>query len=348
MVTYITTYNLSEVSGPSVNENSFIKYLKKYREDILCDSFYFNKENKKNSKLRKIFLQNVFLYKKISNPKQKTSLILRLDLFPFALFFLNKNNFNGVFLKTAGDGRYRVLGQKKFGRFFVNIQKFILKSNMHKFKGIDSVTKCQADRFNDVFNKLPFVVQNSVDILEFQPPKLSDSSKKIIIGYGGTNAETRGGVEVIKCVNILSNNGIDAGGVITGDYKNYGILRKMAKDLFLEDKIKFTGSVPPEEMKNIISSFSIGVSFLSKEQRCASEQKVRQYFSCGVPALLSSSDDNDLFQEKGLALVLNNEINLTTLKTLLSFNRDKIVKYTHQNLSLKAVNDKRLKNWNII
>ncbi|MDB4373285.1 hypothetical protein N9Z51_00545 [bacterium] len=348
MVTYITTYNLSEVSGPSVNENSFIKYLRKYNDNILCGIFSFNKDNKKYSSLGKIISQNLFLYKNIKHPGQKTALILRLDLFPFALFFLNKNNFNGVFLKTAGDGRYRVLGQKKFGRFFVNIQTFIIKSNMHKFSGFDCVTKCQAERFNNVFNVVPFVVQNSVDITEFQPPKFSDSSKKIIIGYGGTNAETRGGVEVIKCVNILSNNGIDAGGVITGDYKNYGVLRKMARDLFLEDKIKFTGSVPPEKMKNIISSFSIGVSFLSKEQRGASEQKVRQYFACGVPALLSPSDDNDLFQEKGLALVLNNEINLTTLKTLLSFNRDKIVKYTHQNLSLKAVNDKRLKNWNLI
>ena len=122
----------------------------------------------------------------------------------------------------------------------------------------------------------------------------------------------------------------------------------MAKDLFLEDKIKFTGNVQPEKMKDIISSFSIGVSFLSKEQRCASEQKVRQYFSCGVPALLSSSDDNSLFQKEGLAIVVQDEIRLSILKELLTFDKNKIVDYARSNLSLKAINDKRLKNWNII
>lgn len=347
MIKYITTYDLSRVSGPSINEQSFITFLNENHKEILESSCSYQ-DNNNRGRIIKVILQNIFLLKEINKTKSKPSLILRLDLFPLSLYFLKKKNFNGIFLKTAGDGKYRVLNEKKYGRFFVYIQKRILKDNLHKFSGIDCVTKCQAKRFQSEFGIKPFVVPNSVDIEKFKPQFQSDSEGKIIVGYGGTNAHTRGGIEVIKIVKILREHDYNAFGVITGDSKDYNNLKEMIYKYDLDNYIELTGTIPADSIPNIIARFSIGVSFLSEEQRCASEQKVRQYFACGVPALLSPSEDNLIFENNDLAIIIDDELNLKSIKKVLALNKVKIRKYAEAHLSLTAINNKRLKNWNLL
>ena len=347
MIKYVTTYNLSNVSGPSVNEQSFITFLKENHREIL-ENYSSYQAPRKESRIKKVIRQNIFLLKEISKTESKPSLILRLDLFPFALYLLNKNRFNGVYLKTVGDGRYRVLSEKMFGKILTKIQKRILKDNLHKFSGVDSVTKCQANRFYTEFGVKPFVVPNSVDIEKFKPQSQSNTKEEIIVGYGGTNAHTRGGIEVIKTVKILREHNYKAFGIITGNPKDYDNLKELINEFNLVNYVELTGTVLPDIIPNIIASFSLGISFLSEEQRCASEQKVRQYFACGVPALLSPSEDNMIFEKNHLAIIIDKEPSLKSIEKALALDRMKIRKYAETHLRLNAINNERLNNWNLL
>lgn len=347
MIKYVTTYDLSSVSGPCVNEQSFITFLKEnHKENVKSYSSY--KAHKKENRIKKFILQNIFLFREISKTKSRPSLILRLDLFPLSLYLLKKNRFNGVYLKTAGDGKYRVLNEKMFGKVFVKIQKRILKDNIHKFSGVDCVSKCQAERFYSEFGIKPFVVPNSVDVQKFKPQSQSNKKEKIIIGYGGTNAQTRGGIEVIKTVKILREHNYPAFGIITGDSKDYNNLKEMINEYNLDSYVELTGTVSPDSIPEIIASFSIGISFLTKEQRCASEQKVRQYFACGVPALLSPSEDNEVFENNDLAVIIDEDLSIESIEKALALDRVKIRKYAETHLRLDVINNTRLKNWNLL
>ena len=102
-------------------------------------------------------------------------------------------------------------------------------------------------------------------------------------------------------------------------------------------------------MPKVIGTFTIGVSMLTEEQRCASEQKLRQYFACGVPALMSPSDDNRYFEENGLGACCENVelLEVTELLSLTKLDRVKIIDFAHQNLSLEVINRQRMQNFDL-
>ena len=150
------------------------------------------------------------------------------------------------------------------------------------------------------------VVPNGVDTGLLKPAPLDEAKKALglkgnVLGYVGS-LEHWVDLETV----VLALPGLDASLLIVGPglFTDYGeMIKRMAKDLGVEDRLIFTGSVRYEELGKYISAMDIGLNPLKKMKKneITIGGKVFNYLACGRPVLsskiisLMNLLDDDLF-----------------------------------------------------
>lgn len=320
-IIYSSDVDLSLPNGPGINEREFVESVDRifterfiiliphFQKDTVELNLKFNKKKRsllflpKRSvnpirflvKQIKTFIALKSLYDKEENKKQ-TIFVFRAILFPFAYMLFVKIYKPQYALRICGDGTFPFLDKNKLFKLLKPVNKYIMSVLYKNALGCDSVTdthiKSIADRFNGNF----FKVDNGVNTERFKPmPKNIDllddlgfSADDFIIGYTGNFPHIRGGDEIVEAFNFLKkNNKLKFKAIIAGSDGGVDILNEKILKYKLEKDIKLTGKVDFSKMPLLVSQLDIGVSFLDKQYRGASEQKVRQYLACGVPAIVS-------------------------------------------------------------
>lgn len=387
-IIYSSDVDLSLPNGPGVNEREFVESIDRIfaeRVTILVPDFQKNshelisKFNKKNRKLIflpqrsvnpfKFFINqiNIFftlraLYSKEEN-KNQTIFVFRAVVFPIGYMLFVRIYKPLYALRICGDGTFPFLNKHIFKLLRI-INKQVMSYLYKNALGCDSVTdihvKSIAKRFKGNF----FKVDNGVNTERFKPniknakflANLGFSIDDFIIGYTGNFPHIRGGDEIVEAFNFLKKEGkLKFKAIITGDDGGAEVLQRKIFKYNLEGDIKLTGKVDFTEIPLIVSQLDIGVSFLDKKYRGASEQKVRQYLACGVPAIVSPGS-SEFVERNGIGIVVEHlngienvaseflkyyELDSKSKKLI----KDKARKFAENYISVDSQNLQRLSVW---
>jgi glycosyltransferase involved in cell wall biosynthesis len=131
-----------------------------------------------------------------------------------------------------------------------------------------------------VVRNLPFRMEN----IQPQVPLKKDGEHIII--YQGSLNTGRGLEMAIRAMHFMENTLLVIAG--TGDVEN--TLRELAGSLSVEKKIRFTGRIPPEELRNYTVQADLGISLEEKlglNYYYALPNKLFDYIQARIPVLVS-------------------------------------------------------------
>ena len=206
-------------------------------------------------------------------------------------------------VKTAHDGRFEYLRRHSWPLRLAGYPNKLL----HKFllttaKAIDVVSEQHARSLSeelDLSRAKIAVIDNGVNPDRFHcldrrrcREDLGLAHMREIVGYVGNEPWLRGGRQLVEVARELRNPRPGCFILIVGSGPNMKKLSSLAERLGVEHIVKFTGQVPYRSVTTHICALDVGVSFLEPQHRGESEQKVRQYLSCGRPTVVTpgSSD----------------------------------------------------------
>lgn len=153
-----------------------------------------------------------------------------------------------------------------------SVQALLPENERYKVIHIDNATN--PERFYPMDQK---VCRNQLGMESFYP----------IIGYVGGHPTERGGEHILQAVAKLQDQyPYIAGCVVGGTEQEAQELRNLAEKLRIEKRCIIPGRVDYDEVVYWINSFDIGVAIPLSwrlEKIGNSNQKIRQYLSCGLP-----------------------------------------------------------------
>lgn len=159
-----------------------------------------------------------------------------------------------------------------------------------KLKDVITVNESIANLFSEKYGNEVAVVRNippMPDAVKNAEPRYSipEGAPVVLLQGSGINIH-RGAEELVQAMQFVEVAQL----VIVGGGDVIGVLKKMAADLNLENKITFIPKVPFEELRYYTSRASIGVS-LDKDTninyRFMLPNKIFEYIHAGVPVLVS-------------------------------------------------------------
>ena len=174
-------------------------------------------------------------------------------------------------------------------QFVQGVWKKIERWIFPKLKDVITVNQSIADLFEKEYGVQVAVVRNIPPLLP-KPEKtfnrkLPDYKPFVLLQGSGINIQ-RGGEELVQAMQFVDHARL----LIVGGGDVIGILKKMADDLYLNDKITFIPKVPFEALRYYTSKASLGVS-LEKDTnvnyRVMLPNKLFEYIHAGVPVLVS-------------------------------------------------------------
>lgn len=389
-IVYCSDVDLSLPNGPGVNEREFVESIDRiFLNDFIVVTPSFKRPmvdliNKLDRPQRRLihlskrtrnpfrFLKKQFeiyfalsrVYKSTED-RESTIFVFRAILFPLGIFMFTKMHKPNYALRVCGDGTFPFLDSNLLLKWFLKpINKFIMGFMYKNAVGCDAVTERHVNSLKSRFKGNFFHVDNGVNTIKFQPsPKdnafiksMGFDASDFIIGYTGNFPHIRGGDEIIEALYYLKQKGsIPFRAVIAGDDGGVEILRKKVKKYDLSKYVRLLGKVDYNQIPHLVNQLDLGVSFLDKQYRGASEQKVRQYLACGVPAIVSPGA-SQFVEEKGIGRVVEHldGINNVVDAFLDYYNMDnndrktlmhKIREYALYNISVDSQNSFRISKW---
>lgn len=384
-IIYASSVDLSLPRGPSVNEREFCGSLSRmFRSDAVfiiprpsVDTSGVLKECDGSTveilpvfKKRRPFSWFVHQFRlfqrcrKVANRfrrNERPLFVFRLDYMPvgIALFVLTRTP--RYVVKTAGDGSFSFL--RRHGllvRWSGPLNRLLHKCVLGRAHFIDVVTERHA---RDLSRNLGIdrgrigVVDNAVNTERFVPMDSDLARQRVglerferIIGYVGNEPWCRGGRELIQVAEELRDRNPGLGIVIVGGGPRLCELEEEVRSRKLEEFVVLAGQVNYAEVVHYINSFDVGVSFLEPHHRGASEQKVRQYISCGRPAVVTPGG-SEFVAEAGIGAAIDTVNERLLVETLLDWLRmapqvrEKCVEYARLHLSVDARLEERLERW---
>ncbi len=173
-------------------------------------------------------------------------------------------------------------------RFTRSIWKAMEKRMLPRIRFATTVSGSVADAYREQYGIRMEVVRN-LPICEKMPPARPDlrrcGPKRIIIYQGVLNVG-RGLENMIRAMQYLEDFLFE----VYGDGDIAGELKRLRQDLKLEDRVRFGGRLPFEELKDITRQASLGIS-LEQDRglnyRFALPNKLFDYIQAGVPVLVS-------------------------------------------------------------
>lgn len=172
-----------------------------------------------------------------------------------------------------------------------NFWRFIEKRTLPKVDRMYTVNESIANLYREEYNREIDVVRNISDTnkieLKFSKKDLGlpDDKKIVIIQGAGINID-RGGEEMIEAIQLVENAIL----IFVGDGDVIPMLKDKVEKNSWEDKVRFFGKRPYEELMNFTMHSDIGVSIdkdTNINYRFSLPNKVFDYINAGIPLLVS-------------------------------------------------------------
>lgn len=179
-----------------------------------------------------------------------------------------------------------------FGRLVKSGVSRITRYNLRHARSVITVTEELAQFLRGLGVKDIAVIPNGVDTQVLKPIPIEEAKMALglkgqVIGYVGSLEHW---VDLETVVAALPRLDVTLLVVGPGLFTDYGdLIKKMAEDLGVSDKILFTGAVKYSELSRYISAMDIGLNPLKKMKKneYAAGGKVFNYLACGRPVLSS-------------------------------------------------------------
>lgn len=174
-----------------------------------------------------------------------------------------------------------LINRPKVQKVWQQIEKEILPNLKNCYTVCDSIAQYYNEKYNTEFK----VIKN-------YPEKISidtsvEKRKHNTIIYQGALNLGRGIELMIKTMQHLD----DCHFIIAGDGDISSELKKLTKDLKLEEKVTFLGRLSPKELKKVTQSAHLGISIeedLGLNYRFALPNKIFDYIQSEIPVLVSN------------------------------------------------------------
>ncbi|WP_319525413.1 glycosyltransferase [uncultured Desulfosarcina sp.] len=386
-ILYFSSVDISLPNGPGINEREFIfNFSQESKINVDNLSFllpvtsqsiqgklkncywYDLKKNRFN-----IFPFNIIkiyplfiLIRKLIKKKSIDFVIIRMNkslIFIILYLALKKISYA---IKTLGN-EY-CFDKKKLSykqRSYLYIYRIVLKYILKNAKFIDVCT----DQFKSLYSSkysLPNikVIENSVNTDKFYllekdviKENLGLSQFDPIIGYCGGSPSKRGAKQIIEIFPKLKKEYNNIGILIIGEDQKLKSLKKMNINNEDERNVIFTGIINYEKINEYINCFDLGFALDTFDRIRTignSSQKIRQYISCGVPAICATGTNRKII-DAGFAYEVNpNDIDeiFETVNRLLKNKQSKCESYRKnahnyacEYLSVKESLKERNKYW---
>ncbi|MDM7912427.1 MAG: glycosyltransferase [Methanotrichaceae archaeon] len=168
----------------------------------------------------------------------------------------------------------------------------ITRYNLRHARSVITVTEELAQFLKGLGVKDVTVIPNGVDTRVLRPIPAEEAKSALglkgqVIGYVGSLEHW---VDLETVVEALPQLDVTLLVVGPGLFTDYGdLIKNMAADLGVSDKIRFTGAVKYSELSRYISAMDIGLNPLKKMKKneYAAGGKVFNYLACGRPVLSS-------------------------------------------------------------
>ncbi|QNF33588.1 glycosyltransferase [Adhaeribacter swui] len=158
------------------------------------------------------------------------------------------------------------------------IERFILSRTRFAYTVNDSLARLFYNRY-----QVPFAVIRNCPILEPDLTLPAPNSRDYLLYQGALN-EGRGLEQLLQAMVL-----VDKKLVLCGKGDKYDYLKKLSKDLGLQDKVIFKNYVRPEELKQITRNAFLGINLLENwglNYYYSLGNKFFDYLHAGVPQLV--------------------------------------------------------------
>jgi len=169
------------------------------------------------------------------------------------------------------------------------LHKYFVKRTLKKADFVLSTSNVMALETSKYTDKEIFVTPFGVDCEKFKPMPELKPKDKIIIGTVKT-LEPKYGIEyLIRAFKILSLNHpeIHLELHVAGKGSLEDRLKKLSKELAIEDKVKFLGFIDHSKIPDVLNTFSVYVA-VSIEESESFGVAVVEAEACGVPVVVSN------------------------------------------------------------
>jgi glycosyltransferase involved in cell wall biosynthesis len=178
------------------------------------------------------------------------------------------------------------------GKLVKGFVGFVTRFNLRHAQSVITVTREFRDLLSSMGVKDVTVIVNGVDTRALKPMPIDEAKSALglegtVIGYVGSLEHW---VDLETVVQALPR--IDATLLVVGPglFTDYGdLIKKMADDLGVRDRVIFTGAVKYANLSRYISAMDIGTNPLKlmKKNELTVGGKVFNYLACGRPVLSS-------------------------------------------------------------
>lgn len=322
-ILYIATRDVSIGNGPGVNEREFILALHAAIGDrahflipqpvdkvpelpVSACTFSLPHRHYNPRYFPGHVLSQIRLADEILSRRQFDLLLFRLDVLPFAPFYITRKHQVPYALKTLSPALMWALSKRGgwLGRSLEGINRWLIRQLVAKALVSDACSVAQVEYFQRVpgVNSQKIVwIDNAVNPSRFFPSSIVEARRELgltkfkpIVGYIGGFPSEFGARQLIEVAPCLVSKYPNLGLLIVGNGPGLSDLKKQADELQIGNHCVFTGYVPFDEVPVCANALDVGVSFLQPKHSAASEQKVRQYLACGKPVVVSPGA-NDYF-----------------------------------------------------
>ncbi len=179
-----------------------------------------------------------------------------------------------------------------FGRLVKSVVSFITKYNLRHARSVITVTNELSLFLRDLGVKDITVIPNGVDTRVLKAVPMEEAKRSLglqgtVLGYVGSLEHWVDLETVVKALPRLEATLLVVGPGLFTDYGN--LIKKMADELGVAEKVIFTGAVKYSKLSRYISAMDIGLNPLKmmKKNEYAAGGKVFNYLACGKPVLSS-------------------------------------------------------------
>jgi glycosyltransferase involved in cell wall biosynthesis len=179
-----------------------------------------------------------------------------------------------------------------FGKLVKAGVREIARHNLRHASSVITVTQELKEFLEGIGVKKISVIPNGVDTSLLKPMPSAQAKKNLglegnVMGYVGSLEHWVDLETVIEAMPNLDSKLLVVGPGLFTDYGDK--IKKMARDLGVEDRVTFTGAVKYSDLGRYISAMDIGLNPLKmmKKNEYAAGGKVFNYLSCGRPVLSS-------------------------------------------------------------